>query len=119
MWPRERKFQTGSTTNAFLSILNDLDERFPDGVHLVGAHLTPLSHPDSFTYRFDSDRENGRSDLANKYPHETLFVVDKIIDEKSERAPYGLAQLLTRLLKAAPGIRQDARWQRLHRLTLN
>jgi hypothetical protein len=119
VWPRERKFQTSATTDAFLRILNDLDAQFPDGVHLLGAHLTSLSHPDSFTYRFDSDRDNGRSDLANKYPFDTLSVVDKIIDEKSERAPYGLAQLLTRLLKAAPDIRQDPRWQRLHRLTLN
>ena len=92
----------------------------------VAAILSDIKRPslkrtaeaDMFVFQFGSDRENGRADLIVRYPHDSLFVLDKIIAEGTARPPYGLGQVLSRLVEAASEIRVDSRWQRLHRLVL-
>jgi hypothetical protein len=118
VWPREREFQTASTTRTLVQFLTDLNDRFPDGVSLVSDYLVQAPDTDLVVYQFGSEREHGHADLTTRYPLDTLFLLSRIIDETSERAPYGLADVLSRLATAAPEVRHDERWQRLHRLTL-
>lgn len=118
VWPRERQFQTLDTSRTLVLFLEELGERFPEGVSLVANFLVPSSDADMVIFQFGNDRENGHADLTAKYPLETLSLLSKIIDETSQRPPYGLADVLSRLTNAAPELRHDERWQRLHRLTL-
>jgi hypothetical protein len=99
-------------------MLSDSGKRFPALARLVGNYLVPSAEADMFVFQFGSDRENGRADLIVRYPHDSLFVLDKIIAEGTARPPYGLGQVLSRLVEAASEIRVDSRWQRLHRLVL-
>jgi len=118
VWPREQEFQTTGTTRVLLGMLSDSGKRFPALARLVGNYLVPSAEADMFVFQFGSDRENGRADLIVRYPHDSLFVLDKIIAEGTARPPYGLGQVLSRLVEAASEIRVDSRWQRLHRLVL-
>jgi hypothetical protein len=116
VWPRDRQFQTAETCRSLVRFLEDLGERFPDGVRLVGDFLVSSPNADIFVFQFGSEREHGRANLTKQYPLATLTVLSKIIDENSPRPPYGLAEVMTRLVEAAPELRQDGRWQQLHKL---
>lgn len=118
VWPRERKFQTADTTRTLMFFLDGLGTRFPEGVHLVLDLVVPSDDIDMFVFRFGREKENGRADLTTQFPHETLLLLSKVIDETRQRPPYGLADVLSRLAETAPELRHDERWQRLHRLTL-
>lgn len=117
VWPRERQFQTLDTTRTLLLFLGELGERFPKGVSLVADFLMPSSNADVFVFQLGNDRDHGRN-LADNYPLDTLVLLSKVVDEAGKKPPYGLAEVLTRLANAAPELRHDERWQRLHRLTL-
>jgi hypothetical protein len=114
VWPRERKFQTAETTRTLVLFLSKLGNRFPEGVRLVADFLVPSPHADIF----GNDGDHGHADFTTRFPHETLTVLSKIIDLTEIHRPYGLAQALTRLADAAPELRHDERWQRLHHLAL-
>jgi hypothetical protein len=116
VWPRDRQFQTAETSRHLVLLLVDLDDRFPDGVRLVGDFLVSSLNADGLVFLFGSDRDHGHGDLMKRFPRETLTLLSKIIDASSPRAPYGLAEVMTRLAEAAPDLRQDERWQRLHRI---
>lgn len=116
VWPRERQFQTAETSRNLVLFLEELGENFPNGVRLVVDFLVASSNTDVFVFQFGSDAERGHGDLTKQYPRETLTLLNKIIDESSPRPPYGLAEVVTRLADAAPDLRQDERWQRLHKL---
>jgi hypothetical protein len=117
VWPRDRQFQTEETSRSLVLFLEDLDERFPEGVRLVGDFLVSSPNTDMFVFQFGSDREHGHADLTKQYPLATLTLLSKIIDESSTRPPYGLAEVVTRLADALPDLRQDDRWQRLQKMT--
>jgi hypothetical protein len=117
VWPRERQFQTAETSRALALFLAERGEQFPDGVRLVADFLVSSPDIDIVVYQFGRDRENGHRDLATRYPHATLTLFSRIIDERSPRAPYGLAEITTHLAEAAPELRQDERWRRLHKMT--
>lgn len=115
-WPREREFQTVETSRNLVLLLEKLGERFPDGVRLVADFLVRSSEADIFIFQFGNDKRNGHGDLVKRYPRETLALLSKIIDESNPRAPYGLGEVMTRIADAAPDLRQDERWQRLHKM---
>jgi hypothetical protein len=118
VWPRERKFQTPETTRTLVLFLEELGSRFPDGVDLVGDYLVPSPRVDTFVFQFGRDGDGGHGNLTTQYPQATLTVLDKTIDETLQHPPYGLADVLSKLVEAKPEIRYDERWQRLHRMTL-
>jgi hypothetical protein len=106
------------TTRTLVLFLEEVGEHFPEGVSLVADFLVPSPDAGMFVFQFGNDREHGHADLTDRYPLDTLFLLSKIVDETSQRPPYGLAEVLSRLTSAAPELRHDERWQRLHRLTL-
>jgi hypothetical protein len=118
VWPREQQFQTAATTSMLLRMLEDADDRFPAAVRLVANYLVPSTDAHIFVSQFGSERRNGHADLTVRYPRDTLFVLGRIVAEGTPRPPYGLGQVLSRLIEAGPELRQDPQWQRLHQLTL-
>lgn len=116
VWPRDRQFQTAETSRNLVHFLKNLGERFPDGVRLVADFLVGSPRIDTLVFQFGNDHPSSHGDLTRRFPHETLTVLDKIIDENTARPPYGLAEVMRRLVDVAPDLRQDARWQRLHKM---
>jgi hypothetical protein len=84
----------------------------------VADFVVASPNANAFVFQIGSNRANGQVDLVAQYPVDTLFFLSKIVGETSERPPYGLAEVLSRLAESAPEFRHDERWQRLHRLTL-
>lgn len=117
VWPRDRQFQTPETTHRLMLFLENLGERFPDGVRLVGNFLVSCPDVDVFLFQLGRDGGDGRPSLARKYPLATLVLLNRIVDKNSPRPPYGLAEVVTSLADASPEIRQDASWQSLHEMT--
>jgi hypothetical protein len=115
VWPRERKFQTAATTYHLVLFLGELEALFPQGVALVADFLVSSSDTDSLIFQFGSDREHGHVDLTMRFPHETLLLLSHVVDQTQPRPPYGLVDVVSRLAEAAPELRHDERWQRLHR----
>ena len=118
VWPRERKFQTPATTRALVQFLEKLGERFPKGFALVADFLVQSKDTDIFVFTFGSDRAQDHGHLTAQFPNETLSLLYLIIDQTHSSPPYGLAEVMTRLAAAAPELRHDERWQRLHRFSL-
>jgi hypothetical protein len=118
VWPRDRKFQTGETSRLLAFLLEESGEFFPRGVDLVADFLVGVPNSDILVYKLGGEVDNGHSSLAKRYPEQTLTLLSKIVDENSPRPPYGLAEVMTGLVEACPDLRQDVRWQRLHKLTL-
>ncbi len=118
VWPRERQFQTAHTARTLVLFLEELDARFPAGLKLVADFLVASPETDIFVFQFGNEGERGHADLTRRYPPDTLMLMDKIVEDSAQRPPHGLAEVLTRIAEAAPELRQDARWQRLHRLAL-
>jgi hypothetical protein len=98
--------------------LSELGDRFPAGMRLVADFLVPSGNGDIFAFQFGRDDKNGCAELTTRFPNETLVLFSKIIDETNPFPPYGLATVLTKIAEAAPELRHDEGWQRLHRLTI-
>jgi len=116
IWPREQQCQTSETSRTLVVFLEELGERFPDGVCLVADYLVPFPNTDGFIIQFSHDGGSTHSNLTRQYPQEMLILLDRIIDENEPRPPYGLAEITKRLVDAAPDLRQNESWQRLHKM---
>jgi hypothetical protein len=118
VWPRDTKFQSPETTRMLLLLIQQLGDRFPEAVRLVGDFLVPLPQVDIFLFRIGRATEQDRIGLVSRFPNDSLFLLDKVVDRSQQRAPYGLAEVLRQISDAAPDLLHDDRWQRLHHLTI-
>jgi len=114
-WPRERRFQTESTSKAWVSMLDDTNDAFPIVLNAVHDFLRTIHSPHLGLYRFH--RGAGDTEpLTGKYPRETLDLLDTIVPDDPRGVPYDLSQVLNLLLDTEPGIATDRRYKRLREL---
>ena len=114
-WPNEDRYQTGETTAAWLSLLENTDDSFPNVLATVRDHLRPVNSGPPVLYAFH--REAGASQpLATKFPRETLDLLDRVSPSGSQDVPHGLTDLLGLLVEAEPALIGDTRYTRLHTL---
>jgi hypothetical protein len=114
-WPRERRLQTEETSKAWVTMLNDAEETFPTVLNAVRGFLRPNRSSHLGLYRFH--REIGEKEpLTVKFPKETLDLLDLIISDDPQSAPYDLSQVLNLLLETDPSIATDRRYERLRKL---
>ena len=114
-WPNERRYQTGETTEAWLSLLEDTDDSFPKVLAAVGDHLRPVDSGRPVLYPFQ--REAGANEpLTTRFPRETLDLLDRVAPSGSRDLPYGLADVLGLLVEVEPALVGDARYIRLDAL---
>ena len=112
-WPNEREYQTGDTTEAWLSLLEDTEDAFPNVLAAVRDHLRPVDSGRPVLYAFH--REGGANEpLTTKFPRETLDLLDRVAPSGSRDVPYGLADVLGLLVEAEPALTGDTRYTRLH-----
>ena len=116
-WPNEHKYQTGETTEAWLSLLEDTEDSFPKVLAAVRDHLRPVNSRRPVLYPFY--REAGANEpLPTKFPRETLDLLDRVTPSSSWDVPYWLADVLGLLVKAEPALIGDPRYTRLHALAV-
>ena len=114
-WPNEHRYQTGGTTEAWLSLLDDSDDSFPKVLAAVRDHLRPVNSGRPVLYPFHREAEANEM-LTIKFPHETLDLLDRVTLAGSRDVPYGLADVLGLLVEAEPALIGDTRYMRLHAL---
>lgn len=109
-WPRERKYQTSTSSRNFAHLAEEAGDNFADVVKTVLPLLGPVDHADMLIYA--GTRDGGADPLASRFPEAMLSLLDRVIGDQST-PPHDLRQILALIVAAEPTLRQDPRWRRL------
>jgi hypothetical protein len=116
-WPRERRFQTSSTSTHLAEAARSVDGDFPEAANTLLPFLVPLEHPDVLLHDArEASSDDGEATLLQRFPDAFLALIDRLIGRDSLSPPYGLGTALQALAEAAPTLRQDPRWRRLNEI---
>ena len=117
-WPREARFQTIRTSQAFLRLVGEAGDLFPEVVQTVLPYLVPISQSGAFVD--GSTRQNGEEgiELPRRFPDATLALLDKLVSDNPDQIPYNLDATIEMVAEAKPSLRQDGRWRRLKNITI-
>lgn len=115
-WPRERKFQTESTSKQFWRLAQAAGTEFPDVVDTVFPYLGQVSQLHTIHYLSETDKGEEGSELATKYPQHSLKLLHALVPDEPGRSPYNLGTVLEMIGYARPTLRQDPRWRRLNQI---
>ena len=116
-WPRQVKFRTESASRGFAHLVEQSGDNFPDAVRTVVSLLRPVAHLDMITYRISKEPEEGTNDFAQRFPAETLLLLDALIADDRSQMPYELGKALEVIAEADPAVRRTREWKRLYDLT--
>jgi hypothetical protein len=111
-WPRERKFQTSTSSRNFAHLAEEAGDHFPDVVKTVLPLLGPVDHVDMLIYGGTRD---GNA-LASRFPEAMLALLDRVLPDGTLAPPHNLRSILDMIAAAGPTLRQDERWLRLDAL---
>jgi len=118
-WPRETRLQTESSSRQFAAIAEDSGNNFPDVVRTICPLLVPSSQLDLFVYKTgekEGDHQESAADLPRKFPAAMLVLLDRLVPDDPNLAPFDLGSLVNTIAVSDPGLRQDPRWRRLNRI---
>ena len=117
-WPREARFQTERTSRAFLGLVEEAGDLFPEVVQTILPYLVPISQGGTFVYGLT--RQNGEEGVAppRRFPDATLALLNKLVSDNPDQIPYNLDATIEMVAEAKPSLRQDGRWRRLKDITL-
>lgn len=107
-WPNERRYQTSGTSEMWLTLLCNTNEAFPDVFSAVRNHLGAVDPNQAMLGEMEP--------LAERFPRRTLDLLNRVVPDVTEEAPYGLSTVLTLLREGEPALIGDARYSRLHQL---
>ena len=108
-WPNERRYLTSGTSKVWLSLLCDTGDAFPDVLDAVWNHLGDVDWRQAIL-------AGAMESLAQRFPRQTLDLLDRVVPDEVGEVPYGLSTVLDLLVEAAPALIGDPRYSRLHRL---
>ena len=108
-WPKERRYRTGGTSGAWLSLLCNTGDAFPDVLDAVWNHLGDVDWRQAML-------AGAIESLAQRFPRQTLDLLDRVAPDEVGEVPYGLSTVLELLVEAEPALIGDTRYSRLHRL---
>jgi len=117
-WPRQVKYRTESASRSFAHLIEKSGDNFPDAVRTVLSLLRPVAHLDMITYRLSEEPEEGTNDFAQRFPAETLQLLDALVADDRSQMPYELGKALEVIAEAAPALRRTREWRRLNDLTV-
>ena len=108
-WPKERRYRTSGTSGAWLSLLCNTGDAFPDVLDAVWNHLGDVDWRQAML-------AGAIESLAQRFPRQTLDLLDRVAPDEVGEVPYGLSTVLDLLVEAEPALIGDTRYSRLHRL---
>lgn len=117
-WPHQVKFRTESSSRRFANLIEESGENFPDAVRTIVSLLRPVAHLDMITYRLSKGTEEGTKDFAQRFPVETLSLLDALIADDRSQMPYELGKALDVIAEVDPSLRRTRAWRRLYDLTI-
>ncbi len=107
-WPKERRFRTSGTISAWVSLLCDTGDAFPEVLDAVWDLLDPVDWRRIVLLDIEP--------LAKKFPEQTLKLLNRVVPDEVHQLPWGLSRLLDLLAEADPDLISEPRYRRLHRL---
>ena len=107
-WPNERRCHTSGTNGAWLSLLSDTGDAFPDVLDTVRNHLGAIDGHQAMLDRLEP--------IAKRFPRQTLDLLDRVVPDEVGVVPYGLSTVLDLVVEVEPALIGDTRYSRLHRL---
>lgn len=117
-WPRQVKYRTENASRSFAHLVEKSGDNFPDAVRTVAGLLRPVAHLDMITYRLSKEPEEGTNDFAQKFPAETLQLLNALVADDRSQMPYELGKALEVIAEADPTLRGTREWRRLNDLTI-
>ncbi len=117
-WPKEESCKTERTSRAFLGLVREAGDLFPQVVQNILPYIVPISQGGTFVYSLT--RQNGEEGVEppRRFPDATLALLDKLVSDTPDQIPYNLDVAVEMIAEAKPSLRQDGRWRRLKDLAL-
>lgn len=112
VWPRERKFRTSTSMRAWISLLDDTGDSFPDVYGAVKKFLVPLDMDDHPFYKFTREI-NDEEPITTRFPEATLDLMNTITPQAITRPPHELPKVLALIAETNPTLTSDPRYLRL------
>jgi hypothetical protein len=112
-WPRERRYQTSSSSRNFAHLAEGAGDHFPDVVKTILPLLGPVDRIDMLIYGAEKNGDAQNTGLATRFPESMLSLLDRVIPTASVVPERDLRTILDKIIAADPTLRQDQRWRRL------
>jgi len=112
-WPKEKRFQSETTSRGLLHIAESCESKFPEVVRTILPLLTAVPHLDLFLRWSGTNGDVEKSDPATRFPEAMLSLLDRVVPGDPLAAPYELDNVIESIAKSQPRLRQDDRWRRL------
>lgn len=117
-WPRQVKYRTESATRSFAHLIEKSGDNFPDVVRTITSLLRPVAHYGMITHLLSKETDEGTNGFAQRFPTETLQLLDALVADDRLQMPYKLGKALEVIVEADPSLRRTRAWQRLYGLTV-
>ncbi|MGZ5199713.1 MAG: SIR2 family protein [Telluria sp.] len=111
-WPRERQYRTSASVRAWIGLLDDTADNFPEVYEAVKKFLVPVETNDHPFYRFTREISDKKS-ITEQFPETTLDLMNRATPEVLTRPPYELPKVLALIVETEPNLVSDPRYLRL------
>lgn len=111
-WPKERRYKTANTVKAFIRLLSQSGDEFPELYLAVKKYLVPLEQDEQVFYIF-SHEFAGAEPLARKFPDGVLDLMDTCLPKMATQIPFGFSDALDLIVESSPELELDKRYFRL------
>lgn len=118
-WPQETRFQVEATSAAFLSLLDDAGDSFPELYGAIRPHLRPISGSRHGLYGFYKLSGDTKEPVTAKFPDLVLDVINCVTPDDPRLLPYDMPRALAAIVEAKPSLSRDVRFVRLSNLVAN
>lgn len=112
VWPRERKFRTSASMRAWVGLLDDTGDSFPDVYGAVKKFLVPVETNDAPFYRFTREIKD-EVPITRRFPEATLDLMNTVTPQVLSRPSYDLPKVLALIAETDPKLTSDPRYLRL------
>ena len=118
-WPREERFRAEETSRRLADLVKNAGDMFPEVVRTISPHLIPIRKGGLFAIPLGQGDAAADDAPARRFPDATLALIDKLVPDNPDQAPYKLDIVVEAIGEAKPSLRQDSRWRRLRKVVLH
>lgn len=116
VWPRELALQTGSLAYAWLQMLSESGDGFPDLLKAVRRLLFSVEReiPSGNPFR---SKQSEPDSIVRRHPERMLELLHIVVPDNPYMAPFTFSDTLDLIEEAEPSLQKDRRFSRLRDIT--
>ncbi len=111
-WPKDKKMQSSETSEIFAQIIITNKNKFPEALSIIEPFLVPVKSAYSIVDKLKS------FNIAEKYPEETLSLLNKIVSDDIEPWFGNINEVLEIIKTVQPKIVSDSNYKRLKNIVI-